>query len=68
MKRALRQDEKFKEEMHCMKAKLLFVTLSLAAVLTSAGFLGEGHSARLYADKMITNYGGPSAASVVQKA
>ncbi|QII48313.1 hypothetical protein G3M81_06035 [Bacillus paralicheniformis] len=38
-----------------MKAKLLFVAVSLAVVLTSSGFLADaGKVPSLYADKMIT--------------
>jgi hypothetical protein len=55
MKSALRQVEKSKGEMRCMKAKLLFVAVSLAVVLTSSSFLADaGKAPSLYADKMIT--------------
>lgn len=55
MRSALRQDEKPKGEMRCMKAKLLFAMVSLAVVLTSSSFLADaGKAPSLYADKMIT--------------
>ena len=53
MKSALRQVEKSKGEMRCMKAKLLFVAVSLAVVLTSSSFLADaGKAPSLYAERI----------------